>query len=341
MTWYHAYRQLAEVVGYNLPSWATCCLMLLPALTYSSNISITTKLDTNEILIGDQFKFSLEVHRDKQTEIIWPDLGKAIQVDSTREIEVLSFQTDTVNQNEMSREIRTYVLTVFDSGYYVIPPASFKYRNSPDDSFSIATSEPMLLTVKGIEVDTAAAIKPIKEPLTMPFKLSEIIKEIAIGVGVLALIAGVILYLSLRKKKPVIIKRFVRKEPPHEIALNKLRELEEKKLWQQGDVKLYYSELSEIIREYIEGRYNIPALESTTDEIMDRIQITGISNKLREDFRIMLQTSDLVKFAKASPLPDEHSHNIQVCYELIKTTKTDEQAQNVKVEDVESKPVNL
>ena len=172
----------------------------------------------------------------------------------------------------------------------------------------------------------------------MPFKIAEILKEIAIGAAVLAVIAGVILYFSLRKKKPVIIKRFVRKEPPHETALNKLRELDEKKLWQQGEIKLYYSELSEIIRGYIEGRYNMPALESTTDEIMGRIEVTGISSKLRDDFRMLLQTADLVKFAKANPLPDEHSHYMQVCYEFVKTTKTDEQVQNVEVTEVEGNP---
>lgn len=311
---------------------AACCILLLPAaVAFSSNISITARLDTNQILIGDQVKFSLEVIRDKQTEFLWPVLGQTIQIDSTREIEVLSFKTDTTSKKGMNKEIRTYVLTVFDSGYYVIPPASFKYRNSPNDSFSIATSEPMLLTVKGMEIDTAAAIKPIKEPLTMPFKITEILKELVIGGAVLALIAGTILYFSLRKKKPVIIKRFVRKEPPHETALNKLRELEEKKLWQQGEIKPYYSALSEIIREYIEGRYNIPALESTTDEIMGRIDITGISSKQREDFRMMMQTCDLVKFAKANPLPNEHAHYMQTCYEFVKTTRTDEQAQNVEV----------
>ncbi len=306
-------------------------IIFLGFSTQGSNISLTTRLDTNKILIGDQVRLSLEVIRDNQTQIQWPDLGSVIKIDSAHEIEILSFTTDTINQKDTKKEIRTYTLTVFDSGYYVIPPVALKYKNNPGDSFSIANSEALLLTVKGIEIDTAAAIKPIKEPLTMPFHLREILTEILIGAGVLALIAGVILYFSLRKKKPVLIKRFVRKEPPHEVALNKLRELDEKKLWQQGDIKRYYSELSEIIREYIEGRYNIPALESTSDEIMERIDLTGITGKLREDFRLMLQTSDLVKFAKANPLPDEHAHYMKVCVELVKTTKTDEQIQNVEV----------
>ncbi|HXH19682.1 MAG TPA: hypothetical protein VNJ07_11435 [Chitinophagales bacterium] len=327
-------RQLSAAAGRGgLPGIAFSLIMAAFTMQ-ASDIGIITKLDTSEILIGDQVKFSLEVIRDKQTQIVWPHLGSSIKIDSVREIEILSFRTDTVQQANQQKEIRTYTLTVFDSGYYVIPPIVLKYKDNPGDSFSVAQSEPMLLTVKSMEVDTAAPIKPIKEPLTMPFHISEILKELLIGAGVLALITGLILYFSLRKKKPVLIKRFVRKEPPHEIALNKLRALEEKKLWQQGEVKRYYSELSEIIREYIERRFDIPALESTTDEIMARINVTGITGKLQDEFRLMLQTSDLVKFAKAYPVPDEHTRNLAVCYELVKATKTDEQVQNVEVTEM-------
>jgi len=300
--------------------------------TTASNISIITKLDTNQILIGDQVKLSLEIVRDKTTALTFPDLGNVIKLDSVRSIEILAVQRDTAAQSSgKAKDILTYTLTVFDSGYYVIPPIAFKYKSAGSDSFSTIQSEAMLLTVKSIEIDTAAAIKPIKEPLTLPFQLREILIEIIVGGIILLAIAAVILYFSLRKKKPVLIKKFVRKDPPHETALNKLRALDEKKLWQQGEVKLYYSDLSEIIREYLENRYDFPALESTTDEIMDRIGVAIISNKLREDLRIMLQTADLVKFAKAVPLPDEHKKFMDTGVEFVKTTRSTEQAQNIEV----------
>ncbi len=300
----------------------------------ASGISTTVSLDTNIALIGDQVKFTISITRDDETQVLWPDLGKVMKVDSTREIEIVSTSpVDTVKKSGMSSESRTYLLTVFDSGYYVIPPATFKFKEPGTDSFQIALTEPLLLTIKGIEVDTTAGFKPIKDPLKMPFKISEIIKELGLGALVLALIVAVVLYMSYRKKKPVIIKRFVRKDPPHEIALNKLRQLEEKKLWQQGEIKPYYSELSEIIREYIEGRYNILALESTTDEIMERIVVTGISHKTREELNMMLQIADLVKFAKANPLPDEHKRFLDTMVEFVKNTKTEQQAKNQIIEE--------
>ena len=299
---------------------------------FAQNINVQTSIDTNIILIGDQVRWNIEVVHDPQTQVQFPEVGNSIKIDSAREIEILSTVHDTVKQQSgMQKQIFSYTLTVFDSGYYVIPPVEVKYRANANDSFRTAFSEPLLLTVQGVAIDTAAQIKPIKEPLKMPFVLSEILMEILIGAGVLALLAAVILYFKFRKKKAPVVKRIIRKEPPHETALKKLRVLEEKKLWQQGQVKQFYSELSEIVREYIELRWNIPALESTTDEIMDGIAATAITAKMKEELRQLLQTADLVKFAKANPLADQHAYFLQWSFDFIKTTKTDEQAQNIEV----------
>ncbi len=314
--------------------WGVVLLLLFFSYSsFASNISIITRLDTNEILIGDWVKYSVEIVRDNETQIVFPDLGNALKVDSVREIEILAFTFDTLLQSGMKKEIRTYTITAFDSGYYIIPPIQFYTKTQEDDMLAPHLTEAMLLTVKSIEVDTTDTFKPIKAPLTMPFSMMEIITELLIGAGILVLLAAIILYRVFRKKKPIIMKRFVRKQPAHEIALEKLRVLEDKKLWQKGEVKTYYSELSEAMREYIELRYNIPALESTTKEIMTRIGITGITQKQREDLQRMLQTADLVKFAKYAPMPDEHAKAMTTAYDLVNATKTDEQAHNEIIEE--------
>lgn len=321
--------QLAAAVGR-----AMVLIVVLFSSTgvFASNVAVITKLDTNQILIGDQVRLSLEVIRDEATAIAWPDISTTIKIDSTRELEILATQLDTFDQpSGMVKETKTYTITAFDSGYYVIPPLPFKYKDPNSGFFQDVVSEAMLLTVIGIEVDTTADFKPLKEPLTMPFQLREILVELLIAGGLFILLAGAIYYFSLRKKKPALLRKFVRKEPAHETALNKLRVLDEKKLWQQGDVKPYYSELSDIVREYLEKRYGFPALESTTDEIMERIVVTGISHKLREDLQMMLQTADLVKFAKAMPLADEHKKYMDNSVAFVQTTKTDEQVQNIEV----------
>ena len=115
--------------------------------------------------------------------------------------------------------------------------------------------------------------------------------------------------------------------------MEKLRNLEEQKVWQQGDIKQYYSELSEIIREYIEGRYQFLALESTTDEIMDKLMRISLPDQYKNNLQDLLMTADLVKFAKSHPLPDENKRYLDIANEFVRTTKTEERAENIVVEE--------
>ncbi|GIV34894.1 MAG: hypothetical protein KatS3mg031_2429 [Chitinophagales bacterium] len=300
----------------------------------ASPISVSSRLDTSIILMGDQVNFSIRVVHDEGTQVIWPELGKSIKVDSIREIEIVSVSpVDTVRKSGMYYETRSYLLTAFDSGYYIIPPVAIRYRDKNLDSFQVVHTEPYLLTVRGIDIDTTAGFKPIKEPLKMPFIIREIIMELFLGALILALLAGVLLYFKYRKKKPAVIKRFVRKDPPHVIALERLRQLEEKKLWQQGEVKAYYSELSEIIRQYLEGRYNILALESTTEEILQQLTSFALNRQLFEELARALRTADFVKFAKASPLPDEHKKIMDSMVYFVKSTQTNQQSENQIIEE--------
>ena len=123
-----------------------------------------------------------------------------------------------------------------------------------------------------------------------------------------------------RKRKVLPIEEFVPKIPPHEIALEKLKKLEEEKLWQKGEVKLFHSNTTEIIREYIEQRFSIPALESTTDEILDNFKKVDLNGELKNILREMLVLADLVKFAKAKPLPDENEKTLQWAYQFVRET---------------------
>lgn len=312
------------------------CWLFATSITYAGDIDVHVQLDTNQILIGDWVRLKVEISRDESTLVFWPELTGTIQTTDTTELEILSAtKIDTVALRDgFIKESITLTLTIFDTGYYIIPPIQFRYQLNGSDSFETVNSEPLLLAVFTVPVDTAQPIRPIKEPLNLPFKFSEIQYYVLAGIVALLLIAGLIYYLKTRKKKPVMVKRIIRKEPPHDTALKKLRQLEEDKLWQKGEVKEYYSGLSEIIREYIEGRYNFLALESTTDEIISKFMAISIDPQLKDKLQDMLQTADLVKFAKSSPLPDEHKRYMGIALEFVQSTKTEAKAENI-VEDVE------
>ena len=162
-----------------------------------------------------------------------------------------------------------------------------------------------------------ADIKPIIEE---PIIWTDYIPELSI-VALLLLTALVWFIASRIKTKkelppppPIII-------PPHEIAFGKLKELKDAKLWQQGQVKEFHSKLTYIIREYLEGRYGVNALEQTTPEILEQLKNEAFDPELTAKMTTLLQTADLVKFAKAEPPADYHDSALILGEEFVRITK--------------------
>ena len=120
----------------------------------------------------------------------------------------------------------------------------------------------------------------------------------------------------------------VPKEAAHLIALRALENLKEKKLWQQNEYKAYYSELTEILRTYLFNRWEISAMEMVSDEILQALRPYLTDPTLLEKLQKTLQTADGVKFAKATPLPDENMQSYQWIYELVEATQLRETPAN-------------
>lgn len=274
-------------------------------------------LDTHFILIGDWLYLNLHVEHSPDERITWPFL-----VDTLNKFEIIETSAiDSQHLGSVIRQSRQLKLTIFDTGYFVIEPTWFAVENRKTGQMDSVKTEALLVTVTGVPVDTVN-IKPIKAPIDTPLTLQEVLPYIYWGLGVLVLLGFLIWYFFLRKKpKPVVVKRPKPKQPPHEIALRKLAELEEKKWWQQGKVKTFYSELSDIVREYYEFRFDFPALESTTPEILHDLTRTSVRNELQMEMQQLLQLADMVKFAKVKPLPDEHEQSLKQAYNFVNGTK--------------------
>jgi hypothetical protein len=301
---------------------------LLPTWAISQNIIATATLDTNAILIGQQVKLKLQVEYKTNQGNIKIDFPKIADT-LIKEIEVVGkskVERFIPDSSDMSRlaQTQTIIITSFDSGYYAIPP--FKFIISGDSNKMIET-EPILFSVNTVAVDTTIAIKDIKPPLEVPFNWKELLPYIYGGLGGLAVLAGIIYliltYLKKRKKKPVP-EIVIPKIPAHVIALERLNKLKEDKLWQSGKLKEYHSELSDIIRQYIEYRFYINAMEQVTDEIMHAMRTVELSDELKAKLRQMLFLSDLVKFAKEQPLPNENESSWNNAYEFVMATKKED-----------------
>lgn len=313
-------------------TWIAVLILLLSIFginsCFSQNITVSAELDTNAILIGQQTRIKLTVqYKTDQGEIKidFPKINDTLikQVEVVEKSKIERFIPDS---NDMSRlaQTQTLIITSFDSGYYAIPPFKFTIRGDSNKTFE---TEPLLFSVNTVAVDTTQNIKDIKPPIEVPFSWKELLPYVYWGLGGLAVLAALIVlvtrYLRNRKKKP-LPEIIIPKIPPHVTALEQLEKLKEEKLWQQGKLKQYYSGISDILRQYIEHRFYINAMEQVTDEIMHAFRTADASDEIKAKLRQVLFLADLVKFAKEQPLPNENELCLEHAFELVNSTKKEE-----------------
>ena len=220
-----------------------------------SQPKVYVKADTTKIRIGETINYEIVVDN--------ADAGinfTEIKLDSFARVEVIeSFDIDTLK----NRLIKKYALTSFDSGRYVIPRQRVFVWSQE------YMTDSLMIDVNTVAVDTTKQqMFTIKSIQNEPYTFDDFKSYLWWLLGALLLI-GIILYFVLRKKET--IEEIEAKIPPYQLALKRLNELDEKQLWQKNKIKQYYVELTDIVRTYIERELNIPALESTTDELLESI----------------------------------------------------------------------
>ncbi len=296
--------------------------ILFGEIAYTQNIQVSAKIDsTNNIIIGDQVKLKLQATCPNGTILMWPVIKdtiiKQIEVTGRSKIDtVLSSDKKSITLSQ------SYTITSFDSGSYRIPSFGFNYRLLKDTNNYTAFTNDLYLNVNTVAVDTTKAIKDIKAPLRAPLTFRELLPYIVGSIAVIAIVLLILYYIWKKKKAEPLIKfKPVKTIPAHEIALLALQKLKDDKLWQNNKVKLYYVELTDILRKYIEGRFEVDAMEMTTDEIVSTFRVIEIAAELKSKLRSILVLADLVKFAKAQPLANEHDICLSNAFDFVNQTK--------------------
>jgi len=301
-------------------------VILLYVPMVAQQVNVDAKLDTNSMLIGDQVDFRLRLLIPENESFRWPKLNDTLP-ENIEIVKKSPIDTTLTGDGYMNVE-QTLKLTVFDSGYYVIKPLEFYFGSDFNQSVS---TEPYLLNVFTVEVDTTGAIKPIKGPIAAPLTFTEMLPWILLALAIL-LIGGLLIYYFSKKKKKehVVFRRRKPKLPPYRIAFDELEKLKKEKLWQQDRVKEYHSRLTDILREYIEATYDIAAMEMTTWEIIRAFAGAKISQADLEKVREILELADFAKFAKLKPLPEENESSMQRAVEFVKNTMVKEETEAQK-----------
>ena len=269
-------------------------LLFISSISFSQESMVKLEIDTTYIRIGEQFQLKISVNETQNVIIPKIELNGLEVIDSTR--------VDTL-KNSL---IRRYILTGFDSGAFYIPQQQIFVKNQA------FLTDSLLINVATIAIDTTKVKKfPIKTIKKEPFTFDDYKVYLYILLAILAIIGFWIYWFVIKKRKTTEDAPTYRTLPPYEEALLKLNELDEKLLWQNNKIKEYYSELTEIIRGYIERELKVPALENTTDEVLEMIQDFKNSDTIETSketiakLKDLLREADLVKFAKSKPLAIE------------------------------------
>lgn len=301
---------------------AMVCLVLVGSAAAQVVLPKAT-LDTNSILIGQQAQVHLSVtYRADQgpTVVGWPTIADTItaKLPILHDSHVDTVLPDKANNPYLLRQIRTLTITSWDSGYWAIPPFTFTING---DSME---TDPLLLTVHTVPVDTTKAFRDIKKIYAVPFSLLDWLHEnwkwIAGGVAAVAVLTALFIFLYKRSRRPAPAMPEEPKQPLHVRALLALEALQQKKLWEQDRTKAYYTELTDILRGYVEERYGIRALEQTTDELMAGLHVSSMPSAIREQLAQVLRLADMVKFAKWKALPAENEQAMVAAFKLVQAT---------------------
>ncbi|MEL7119353.1 MAG: hypothetical protein AAFO07_07930 [Bacteroidota bacterium] len=285
-----------------------------------AQINVKASLDSTNILIGDQVKLKLYVKHQPEVKV---DNIDFTVLSGASGLEFLGqTKPDTVYNKEEIHFEQSFVLTSFDSGYHKVPaiPVSYSLNGQSDN---LMTND-LGLMVRTLVVQDTVSLQPIKDIIREPVGFEDILPYVLGGVFVLLVVFLVLFLLNRKKQAPEPPPLPIDNRPAHIIALEALDVLKNKEMWQKGDIKEYHTELTYILRSYLEKRFTIPALESTTDEIVRFLEVLNepvLGSDQISAVRTILQNADLIKFAKAEPPVGMHDDMMGLTARTVEETK--------------------
>lgn len=277
-------------------------LAAVAAHAQEAPITVTTAVDQVRMTIGDLVTYSVTVSHEPEMEVELPGLGANLGGFQIRDYQLHDAQ------KKAGRIVKKadYVISTFFTGKFDIPPVAVFYRMPGDSTYQSLMTEKMGITVESVqEGEGQAELLDIKPPEGLPYNYKRLIFFIGLGLFVIAAVVAAILIHRRHKAGGGFLPK-APPRPPHEIALEALDKLAASDLIARKEIKAYYIEVSEIIRQYIEGRFFVQALELTTWEIMNGLKEADLADENRQLLHAFLEACDLVKFAKH--IPDDAAH---------------------------------
>jgi len=288
---------------------------------WAQKITVNARLDSTVMWIGNQTHLTFEISQQPKQKVGMPVFSDSI-IGGLELVEPVKI--DTLKSPDGHILVKQhYLVTAFKDSLLFIPPFPFVLNGDTVWSKSLS-----LKVVQPFKIDTAsnaiADIKPVFQPKFNWFNLLFIVLLVLAIHGIIILL--LFIYRKYLKKSPVLDSKEMKLLlPPHVVALSELERLKQEKPWQQGRSKEYHTELTDIIREYIERVFSVNSMEMTSEEILDHLRNLKSEQKTAySGLNQILKLADLVKFAKWNPTPDEHELSLSNAYLFVNQTKVDE-----------------
>jgi len=275
-------------------------LSLFVHLSFAEKLDFTT--DSTTYLIGQQAKFKLSF--EGKENFSWPILDDTL----SKDLEIVNFsKIDTISPGKYEQ---TLFVTAWDTGYFIVPPIQ---------SGNLQTA-PVLLRFNTITVNPREDIKPINDQMNTPWIFGEISDWFFASLFGILILGGILAFIiyKLKKKKP----ESLTPPPPRpvmEVLWERYYTLADSKIWESGKEKEFQSELSLILRSFLEFQHKVKALEETTGNITIQLNSLGIDRKFRDEVIHILNFSDMVKFAKQKGVYSQHENALNILKEILET----------------------
>ena len=287
-------------------------------------IIVSASIDSTMLMIGDQTAMHLNVTQDASERVEWPVFGETLQ-DGIEIVERSAVDTTTLPDGRLQLH-QDLMLTSFKDSLFAIQPLVV---TSGEDSFW--TESMALNVIQPFEVDSSLAITDIKDIERAPIWWWGIIRWILLALGLGGIAVGLYYlwrwYQKNRKPEEEPINPELLR-PADEVALEKLDEIKAAKIWKDGKIKEYQTDLTDVVREYIGRRFDVHSTEKTSDETLREMKPL-IDKDLYTRLKGMLQLADLVKFAKWHTTPDENEQGLLTAYDFVNETKLSEVSETI------------
>lgn len=288
--------------------------LMFGSMCRAQDATVSSAADTTNIRIGEQITFAIEVETDTVNQVFFPEGQTFLPLEV-----VTAHPVDTLLAEDKYSLIKKYALTQFDSGAYTIPVQQIMVS----DRAYFTDSVPVLVNTVAVDT-TVQKMYDIKALQKVNRSYSHLLKYILFGILLAAVIFGI--WYRYFRNRPMSEEELEAQLPPYERALQALKRLDDSKYLIQSAYKDYYSDLTNIVRAYLEDDLHITALESTTSELITKLEMLRDAGNIELDeetidqFRSVLETADLVKFAKSVPDTDTISHDRKLAEELVNKT---------------------